>query len=188
MDFLLPVLLPRSLPAEDGIVTRILAELLFEALEEPTPRTLDELREALESRATSQGAIATELIARVRDHSTREPDLTLVELVERTRHQPVSSEDARRRSHGSDTRSGVQPSARANHDSESVQPHPLDQVRHDLKNVVTALRSGCMLVERFLTSGDAASALEIVEEMRAELERASGIVERVRDERERPGT
>lgn len=55
----------------------------------------------------------------------------------------------------------------------------LGRLRHDLKNVVTALRSGCMLVGKRVDPADR-DAREILDEMRAELDKASALLDRLR--------
>lgn len=54
-------------------------------------------------------------------------------------------------------------------------------VRHDLKNAMTALRSGCMLIESQLRPGDDQGAREILQEMRAELDKATALIGRLRE-------
>lgn len=64
----------------------------------------------------------------------------------------------------------------------------IGDVRHDLKNLMAALRSGCTLIASRLGSGAEPEVLEYLEEMCAELDRGSALLERLREmERERKG-
>ncbi|MCP3918054.1 MAG: hypothetical protein GY711_21100 [bacterium] len=62
----------------------------------------------------------------------------------------------------------------------------LDDVRHGLKNVMTALASGCMLIESGLQPGAAPETREYLEEMRAELEKGRALVDRLREIKRTP--
>jgi len=53
-------------------------------------------------------------------------------------------------------------------------------IRHDLKNVLTALRSGCLLIEKELPAEAAPRAAELLEAMREELSKGSALVDRLR--------
>ncbi|MCA8971386.1 MAG: hypothetical protein KDC95_16455 [Planctomycetes bacterium] len=60
----------------------------------------------------------------------------------------------------------------------------LDSIRHDLGNVLTALRSGCLLIESSLGKRSReesdSETRELIEEMRARIEAGAALVERLR--------
>jgi hypothetical protein len=57
----------------------------------------------------------------------------------------------------------------------------LESIRHDFKNVVTALRSGCALIESRLQPAAEPEVRELLDEMRAELEKSQALVARLRE-------
>ena len=57
----------------------------------------------------------------------------------------------------------------------------LSGLRHDLKNVLTALKSGCMLIESRLGTGAESEVREYLQEMRAELEKGAALLERLKE-------
>lgn len=56
----------------------------------------------------------------------------------------------------------------------------LENARHDLWNVVLALRAGLSLVEARLDAGDGSGARAVLAEMRDELRRADPSIEAIR--------
>jgi hypothetical protein len=56
----------------------------------------------------------------------------------------------------------------------------LEAIRHDLKNVLTEFRSGCMLIGSRLDPTEHREVHALLEEMRATLERGSALVDRLR--------
>jgi hypothetical protein len=52
----------------------------------------------------------------------------------------------------------------------------LDAICHDLRNAVTALASGCLLIESHLPPGSPAELREVLVDMRAELDRATALL------------
>ena len=55
----------------------------------------------------------------------------------------------------------------------------LSRIRHDLKNFLTAMRSGCLLIEAELGEDEHSSVRGILNEMRAELERGAALAEKL---------
>ena len=55
----------------------------------------------------------------------------------------------------------------------------LESIRHGLKNVVTALENGCMLIESHLPSTEEPRIRGYLEEMRARLSKALALVDRL---------
>ena len=51
------------------------------------------------------------------------------------------------------------------------------ELRHNLQNHLTAMRSGCDLVERFLNESEPARVRYFLEEMRKELKKTAQLVE-----------
>lgn len=63
----------------------------------------------------------------------------------------------------------------------------LGSIRHDLKNVITALRSGCLLIESCLQPGAEPGIRELLDDMRAELEKGQALIARLREFEQTPG-
>ncbi len=57
----------------------------------------------------------------------------------------------------------------------------LGGILHGLKNMMTALQSGCMLIESGLQPGADPNTREFLVEMRAELEKGRALLERLRE-------
>lgn len=55
-----------------------------------------------------------------------------------------------------------------------------EEVRHEIKNILTALKSGCYLIERSVRDGQTERVSEFVVDMRAEIERGFEAAERIR--------
>jgi len=62
-----------------------------------------------------------------------------------------------------------------------MEARQLAGLRHDLKNVLTALKSGCMLIESSLGKAAESEVREYLQEMRAELDRGSALLERLKE-------
>lgn len=62
----------------------------------------------------------------------------------------------------------------------------LEDLRHDLKNVLTACRSGCVLIASELRDREPV-ALDYLEEMRTELDKGIVLLERLRASPRQPG-
>ena len=56
----------------------------------------------------------------------------------------------------------------------------LETVRHDLKNVLTSLRHGCMLIGSKLDKDEHEEAHAFLDEMRKSIEQGGSLVERLR--------
>ena len=57
----------------------------------------------------------------------------------------------------------------------------LQALRHDLKNVLTALKSGCVLIELEARPERSSKLFEVLGEMRSELDKGTELVARLRD-------
>ena len=58
---------------------------------------------------------------------------------------------------------------------------PIDELAHGLKNMVTAVRMGCMLVQQNAERGDVEAVRQFLDEMRKELDKGGELVERLRE-------
>lgn len=56
----------------------------------------------------------------------------------------------------------------------------LESIRHDLLNLLTALRSGCTLIEARLSKSDTQAASLLLGEVREELDKGRSIAERLK--------